>query len=75
MTEFELVDAIQSVMANATANFTGLVTLITGYLVVAYIVGSKLSKLQNSIITSLFLIISMLIINTLTWSSFSVQPS
>ena len=64
MNEFELIEAIQAVVANLNTNFISLMTVISGYLVVAYIAGDKLSRSQSAIVTLLFLVLAVLVIVT-----------
>jgi len=54
MTEAELVEAITSYFDIAVSGMALYLTACSGYLIVAYLVGSKLTRSQNFIILSLF---------------------
>ena len=54
MTEYELRDAASAYFAQSTTDSTKVFTLVTAYLVVAYLVGAKLPKNQLITISSLY---------------------
>jgi len=54
MTEYELRDALTGVYAQASTDTTTVFSLITAYLVVAYLVGAKLPRNQLVIVNCLF---------------------
>ena len=54
MTEYEILDLFRGYVEMEAVSFTIYLTLTSGYLVVAYLVGERLSTLQSSIITSLY---------------------
>ena len=54
MTESELVEAIASFYDLVLSAIGLYVTVCTGYLVAAYLIGSNLTKLQASIVSALF---------------------
>ncbi len=54
MTEYELRDAITGVYAQASTDTTTVFSLVTGYLVVAYLVGAKLPRNQLAIVNCLY---------------------
>jgi len=55
MTEYEILDLISSNSSELSTMFTVYLSLISGYLAVAYFVGSKLSLLQTLSFTALFI--------------------
>lgn len=58
MTESELVEAIASFYDLVLSAIGLYVTVCSGYLVVAYLIGSKLTKLQMAIVSALFCFVS-----------------
>lgn len=56
MTSFELRELVQGALGNAIANSALFISMISAYLVVAYLIGSKLSKSQITIVNSLYLV-------------------
>ena len=73
MTEYELIDAINSTMANAWSVSQYGLSIVTGYLLVAYFIGSKLTKLQVYFVSILFFIMHSLIVVSLIGISKRVQ--
>ncbi len=63
MTPYEAADLAQSAFSNALAAYAILITLISGYLVTTYLIGSDLTRLQARLLTVLFLIVA----STLIW--------
>ncbi len=55
MTEYELIDAIASFNTSAVTALGVYLTLTSGYLVVAYLVGEKLTRSQVLIVSCLYL--------------------
>lgn len=56
MTEYELTDAMQSVVSNIWAAEAVFLTVLSAYVVVAFTVGSRLSSYQHFFINALFLL-------------------
>ena len=54
MTEVEAVALTQSILGNAGDTYTVFLTLISGYLIVAHLAGTTLTRGQLTIITSLY---------------------
>ena len=55
MSPYELADLAQSNFSNSIAVFAVLLSVITAYLVAAYVIGAELTKSQVSVLTTLFL--------------------
>ena len=64
MTPYEYTDIAQSNFANSLSVFAVILSIVSGYLITAYLVGAKLAKSQVSILTIIFL----LVMGILTWS-------
>ena len=62
MTEYELVDSIATYNSIMQAWLTVLVTILSAYLIAAYMVGSRLSRSQAAILNTLYLGYSVLIV-------------
>jgi hypothetical protein len=60
MTPYELADLAQSNFANATSAFAVFLSIVFAYIMTAYLVGAKLTHMQNRIVTFLFLLVSIL---------------
>ena len=73
MTEYELIDAINSTTANAWSVSQYGLSIVTGYLLVAYFIGSKLTKLQVYFVSILFFMMHSLIVVSLIGISKRVQ--
>ena len=56
MTEYEIIDLLQQRYSELGSLSTQYFTLVSAYVVVAYLAGSKLSKLQLSIVSTLYVI-------------------
>lgn len=56
MTEYEIIDLLQQRYSELGSLSTQYFTLVSAYVVTAFLVGSKLSKLQLSIVSSLYVI-------------------
>ena len=54
MTEYELIDSLNSTMTLWVSSFMAYVTFLSAYLVVAYLVGKELTRQQCIIISTLF---------------------
>jgi high-affinity Fe2+/Pb2+ permease len=62
MTMYETLDLAQSAFGNALAVYAVFLSIVSGYLITSYMVGSELSRIQVRLLTLLFLIVvSMLI--------------
>jgi len=59
MTEYEVIDAMVSLRSETAQHSMNLVYVIFSYIVVAYLVGRKLSRLQVAIITIIYAIWSI----------------
>ena len=59
MTTYELADLAQSSFANTTSAFTVFLSVVFAYIVTAHLVGARLTRTQNRILTSLFLLVSI----------------
>jgi hypothetical protein len=64
MTPYEAIDLAQSIFSNSLAAYAVFLSLVSGYLVTAYMVGSELSRIQVRLLTLLFLVV----VAVLTWS-------
>jgi hypothetical protein len=73
MTEYEVIDAIHSTMANAWSVSQYSISIITGYLLITYFIGSKLTKFQISFVSLVFLAMHSLNIVSLVGISRKVQ--
>jgi hypothetical protein len=58
MTEAELVEAWGIFLGNSQTAMALYMSILSGYLIIAYLVGSKLSRLQAGIVSTLFLVAS-----------------
>ncbi len=54
MTEYEILDLFRGYVEMEAVSFTIYLTLVSGYLVVGYLAGTKLSALQAGIVSALF---------------------
>lgn len=68
MNETEIMEVLQAAYSNQVATFAVFLTMISGYLVLAYMIGNKLDRTQIVIVNSLFLIFATL--NVMTSFSF-----
>ncbi len=62
MTQYEMLDLAQSQMSNATANYAVFLSVVSGYLVTAYLIGADLTQAQVRLLTVLFLIVTAVLI-------------
>ena len=60
MTEYELLELTAGTIDSMSDSFTIFLSIASGYLVVAYLVGAKLTRAQTAIISSLFIVGSCL---------------
>ena len=66
MTEAELVSAAQALWANVIALIAIMVSILSAYLVVAYLAGSKMTHSQAVIVNSLYTLVSIFLL----WGTF-----
>ena len=64
MTPYEYADLAQSAFGNGLSSFAVLLSIVSGYLITAYLVGAKLSKFQVRLLTTMF----VLVMGLLAWS-------
>ena len=55
MTEYELIDSLNSTMGLLLSSLVAYVSFVSAYLIVAYVVGQNLSRQQTTIVSILFL--------------------
>ena len=58
MTELEAVEAANAIYANMAAFYTIFFAVVSGYLIVAYVVGKSLTRFQAGFVTTLFLFVA-----------------
>ena len=68
MTEAELVSAAQAVWANVIALIAIMLSILSAYLVVAYMAGNKMTHSQVVIVNSLFVLVSIFLL----WGAFTL---
>jgi len=56
MSEYELADLAASTMSNFLTSFTIFVSIVTAYVIAAFVAGERLSKIQVAIVNACFLI-------------------
>ena len=61
MSEYELIDLAAAIMANFFTTFTIFLSIVTAYVIAAFMAGDKLTKVQVSIINMCFLVSSGII--------------
>jgi hypothetical protein len=66
MTEYELTAILHAVLGNVIAVQGLFFSAITAYLIVAYLVGAKLSRAQVSIVTVVFSLFCFLLLGSIT---------
>ena len=64
MTPYEYADLAQSNFGNAISNFAVMLSIVSGYLITAYLIGAKLTRSQITILTTMFLFV----MGFLAWS-------
>ena len=79
MTEYEALDLAQSNFSNALATYAVFLSIVSGYLITAYLVGSKLARIQVRLLTLMFLIVVAILIWSMSaytyWGDvFSISP-
>ncbi len=57
MTPYEYLDLAQSAFSSSISSYAVFLSIISGYLVTAYLVGAKLTKTQISMLNTLFLLV------------------
>ena len=60
MTEYELADLLASVSGDSLVFLPLMISLVSGYLIVAWLVGHKLERSQVALVNTLFLSINLL---------------
>ena len=60
MTVYEMTDLAQSAFGNGLSTFAILLSVVSAYLITAYLVGAKLTRTQVSSLTFLFLLVSVI---------------
>ena len=71
MTEYELLDLINSTIEGMGTSFTIYLSMVSGYLVVAYLAGNKLTIPQTAIVGVLFIFSAGLQV----WSIYAYQAA
>jgi uncharacterized membrane protein len=61
MTEYEISSLAASIMANFLATFTIFLTIVTAYVITAFVAGSRLTLFQLSIVNACFLTSALVI--------------
>ena len=56
MTEYEMTDIIMSRFSNMTEQASLYFALVSGYLITAYLIGGRLTRLQVSVVNGLFIL-------------------
>lgn len=64
MTQAELIEATQTMLGNAISLFVAFVSLVSAYLVVAYLIGKKLTRTQLVILNFLYLAVTLFCAST-----------
>lgn len=62
MTEYELVDAAGTYHDIAISTLMAYFSVLCGYLLVAYLVGARLTRLQTIVITGLYLVMQLFMV-------------
>jgi len=62
MTSYEAWDLAQSVYGNSLATYAIFLSITSGYLVTAYLVGRNLTTIQSGLLTAIFLIVTAILI-------------
>jgi hypothetical protein len=73
MTEYEVIDALNSTMANAWTVSQYALTIITGYLLIAHFIGKQLSSFQVWFMSIVFVVMHVMNIVSLIGISRKVQ--
>ena len=64
MSQYELLDLSQSALSNSQASYAIFLSVVSGYLITAYMVGADLTRGQVRLLTILFLVVTALV----TWA-------
>ena len=67
MTPYEYADLAQSAFGNSLSTYAVILSVVSGYLVTTYLVGAKLTRVQASMLTIMFLLAMTILI----WSNSS----
>jgi len=62
LTEYELVDLAINVQASTTSGVSLFITILSGYLIVAWLVGEKLTRAQVRLINVIFILFQAMLI-------------
>ena len=62
MTEGELIQAAQATWANVITLTTVEITLLSGYIIMAYLAGKELDRSQVTIVNALYLLLSLFVL-------------
>ncbi len=68
MSEAELIEAINAVLDLQISAFMSYLTVVSAYLIAAFIVGERLTALQSAIVSTLFIFASVLVVGAI-WGS------
>jgi hypothetical protein len=60
MSQYELLDLAQSALSNSTASYAIFLSIVSGYLITAYLVGAELTRAQATLLTTLFLVVAVI---------------
>lgn len=58
MSQYELLELAQSALSNSTASYAIFLSIVSGYLITAYLVGANLTRTQVGLLTILFLLVT-----------------
>ena len=61
MSQYELLDLSQSALSNSTASYAIFLSIVSAYLITAYMVGADLTRGQVRLLTILFLFVTALV--------------
>ena len=73
MSEYEIIDAINSTMANAWTVSQYALTIITGYLLIAHFIGRQLRPFQVWLVSTIFVVMHTLNVASLVEISRKIQ--
>ena len=62
MTTYEKADLAQNLFDNSLSTFAVLLSVVFAYIVTAYLVGAKLTRTQVRILTTMFIMVSILLV-------------
>jgi hypothetical protein len=62
MTTYEKADLAQNLFDNSLSTFAVLLSVVFAYIVTAYLVGAKLTRTQVCILTTMFIMVSILLV-------------